>query len=589
MPTAARARLIAVLKEGLTSEETLSQPPPLLLREVSGQAHKSIHESILSGFQLRCEDTENLPTPILPTAIVRGFTSTAREVDPLAEMVANIMKGQGWGEVQKSQLKVEDTSGHGGSKTYKVTAPDGVDPPIIALHSRSEEVVGDPLSEPRMAAAAKLFASHGLAPTRVAQGGDWFIEVWEGIGQPQFQDNESYQKLGQLVAAIHKLPTAWYDEWRDKLCDAHSFLKDVPMGSHVWWYAGRPMTMLGKMEEECRNIYIMSELLAPASTPGQRIVTTHSDLHSANMVQTHDGIKTIDFEFTSVNYAVTDLSYICAWTTMGWHDAAPNNKLEKKRVFLKAYLESMGDASGDQEIDDLFVDAELGWIMHHFSLCAPWETHGKKAGDVEVVAWKKRLDSALAVVKSVREDIGVREAILRDGVQPLLGKIEVGEHLESGRVFLVSKDSPHRCVLEHADKLRNSDEAVPMTLSSHPGLGILEGPKRGPYDHCGYPIHHQFLVMGSAGDAVVVARHEEFLKVDSKIVKDDRRVIDVEGWDLREGKPMGIWNKGPTFIPPNEDYPGQRFEVNEDGTISCSKSASLVFGASKVVWVDPKV
>ena len=46
-------------------------------------------------------------------------------------------------------------------QTYKATA-EGHTPEVVALRSRSEEVVGDPLSEPRMKAGSQLFVNHGF-------------------------------------------------------------------------------------------------------------------------------------------------------------------------------------------------------------------------------------------------------------------------------------------------------------------------------------------------------------------------------------------------------------------------------------------
>ena len=34
-----------------------------------------------------------------------------------------------WADLDTDEIEVKDVSGHGGSKTFKVTAPDGTDPP----------------------------------------------------------------------------------------------------------------------------------------------------------------------------------------------------------------------------------------------------------------------------------------------------------------------------------------------------------------------------------------------------------------------------------------------------------------------------
>merc|ERR1712046_565443 len=87
---------------------------------------------------------------------------------------------------------------------------------------------------------------------------------------------------------------------------------------------------------------------------------------------------------------------------------------------------------------------------------------------------------------------------------------------------------------------------------------------------------HQHLVLGNADDALSVRCDGEFIRT----CKDDlRRVFEVECWQCHAGGALGIWNEGPSFIPPNNDYPGQRFIANEDGTISLQRDPRLVLGA----------
>lgn len=31
-------------------------------------------------------------------------------------------------------------------------------------------------------------------------------------------ESANVEELGELLARIHKLPTEWYDEWRQKIC-----------------------------------------------------------------------------------------------------------------------------------------------------------------------------------------------------------------------------------------------------------------------------------------------------------------------------------------------------------------------------------
>ena len=124
--------------------------------------------------------------PPSPAVLVRGFsnhrTTSVPEAmmgrgpshESLAELVVAALKrkrsAKGWHATVCSEVKVEDVSGQGGSQTYRVTA-EGADP--VALHSRNESTVSDPISEPRMKAAATALVGAKMAPPRLAYGGDW--------------------------------------------------------------------------------------------------------------------------------------------------------------------------------------------------------------------------------------------------------------------------------------------------------------------------------------------------------------------------------------------------------------------------------
>ncbi len=211
--------------------------PPPLLRSITGNRHTSFVASPNSSAKIPQYSTLTTPTAQpLPNAnqtdgaanvtVKPGFTGTVREDEALAALVKTVL-GDTWAHVQLCDIKVEDKSGEGGSATYRITAKRAV-PETVALHGRSEDVVADPLSEPRTEAAAQLFATNKLGPRRLAQGGDWFIEPWVGSGRPTFHTEEKFWELGQPVAKIHMLPTDWYDEWREKLCEAMPALREVP-------------------------------------------------------------------------------------------------------------------------------------------------------------------------------------------------------------------------------------------------------------------------------------------------------------------------------------------------------------------------
>lgn len=115
------------------------------------------------------------PETIAPPKLVRGKTGlVAEDKEGIAALVVEVLA---W-DVDPAEVKVRDFSGGGGSKTYKVSTP-GVAPVAMHLRRKAAENV---VSEERMAAAAKLLGEYRLFPQRLAEGGDWYIEKWEGLG-----------------------------------------------------------------------------------------------------------------------------------------------------------------------------------------------------------------------------------------------------------------------------------------------------------------------------------------------------------------------------------------------------------------------
>ena len=219
----------------------------------------------------------------------------------------------GWAGVDPSRCKVQDVSGKGGSQTYKISAHGrGVEPRTVALHSRSEAASGgaarDPLNDVITEAAAVVFAKAGLSPPRLAYGKDWFLELWEGTGWPDHDAEELPAQLGKQLAAVHAIPTEWFDGWREKLKESFPFLKPVPDGSQVWWFAHRSQDFLANRSNEwkelCESIAAAplpaarplrpqplltdcagASLYEPRTAAGRRIVTVHGDVHRQNLVR----------------------------------------------------------------------------------------------------------------------------------------------------------------------------------------------------------------------------------------------------------------------------------------------------------------
>lgn len=143
-------------------------------------------------------------------------------------------------------------------------------------------------------------------------------------------------------------------------------------------------------------------------------------------------------------------------------------------------------------------------------------------------------------------------------------------------VFLVDKDSPDRCILEHAAKLLYSFETVPLTLSSHPGLGLLEGPAFKTKDEGvkGRSVCFKRLAIGYASEALSAWRDGESIRVFSKFGSD--RVLHVPG--PRRYALLGISDQRPICEPPDHQCPCRSFCINDDGTVAPAGFPNLVLG-----------
>ena len=122
------------------------------------------------------------PKSAPPSKLRRGLTGVAADDHAgQIELVRTAMADldpTGWGTLSANEIEIKDLSGMGGSRTFRVSAPEGSSavPQKLALHSRGEN--HDDFFMRRMGAAQQALAEHGLAPPRILEGKDWIIEPW---------------------------------------------------------------------------------------------------------------------------------------------------------------------------------------------------------------------------------------------------------------------------------------------------------------------------------------------------------------------------------------------------------------------------
>ena len=100
------------------------------------------------------------------------------------------------------------------------------------------------------------------------------------------QKKHQNSDIARVLARIHKVPTDWYDPWKQKITDLYPVLKEAHLGSHVWlftcsidWY--EVYAPLHKIWQDFS--------IEPVSQAGKKIVTNHGDFHHGNILGT-DGI-----------------------------------------------------------------------------------------------------------------------------------------------------------------------------------------------------------------------------------------------------------------------------------------------------------
>ena len=333
-------------------------------------------------------------------------TELHADLPALKRLVVAALQAQAgcWGDVADPEEQVEiqtDDVGCGGSKTFQLTVKlEGCEPRRVALHSRATRESGGTLtkeSEARLGAASRLLTGFGLSPKRLAEGADWYIEVWEGRGQPRWRTTADMRVLGRQVAKLHQLPTDWYDPFRDQL--KHELFpglySSTPDACHVWWYACRTEFMFDEelmADEEWKRSFFRP-LFIPLSKAGGRLVTCHGDLHAGNFVSLAEGaamedgkLLFIDLEFAHVSNAASDLGYVC----FHYEDMPDKDKdLEgreppeaMRRAFLESYLEVMEENPTKEDVDTLYIDACLGACGHHFGLCGHQNVFGRDSNEL---------------------------------------------------------------------------------------------------------------------------------------------------------------------------------------------------------------
>ena len=225
-----------------------------------------------------------------------------------------------------------------------------------------------------------------------------------------FDSADKFQMLGRLLALCHKLPTEWHDEWKEKLCISQPVMRDCHPGHFLWIYATAKEEWVEQALPAVVERMGGSEgyIFMPQTEAGQRLVTTHGDLHNQNVLQMSECMIAIDFDCTCVAHAIHDLAYVLQGVDNGWYkaddflvghgvgDLPVEQVLDCKRVFLAAYLSEMGDSSTAADVDAVLLDAQLCFHMPIWPVSALPRMDSLKPEEKEALKYTTHDDKACA-------------------------------------------------------------------------------------------------------------------------------------------------------------------------------------------------
>lgn len=297
---------------------------------------------------------------------------------------------EGYSKMDPSEILVKKLTGGGGNfACWKVSPkadisqdnwftanPDLIPSiPAVVIHSRIKTDDLEHWMEKKMSLMQKLFWENDITVPRLCQGNHWWVEP--AIVDDWSKEGITVTAIAKIIANVHKLPTDWYKEIRDHIKGMYPCLRDASDGSNVWIKASKSSDWErdGWLNEESQKFAISCDK-EPISTAGKRIVNCHMDFHRFNLVSNKELEKNylVDFEYSCVSTAAIDLAFTvsCIEWNVEWCQGNP----DWWKDFMRTYLETLGLPATDQEIQNLMIDAQCGWLlMLHGHTCQ--EIHRK--------------------------------------------------------------------------------------------------------------------------------------------------------------------------------------------------------------------
>ena len=158
-----------------------------------------------------------------------------------------------WSSAKPEDLSMERNSGMGGGTTIKVSLKADAEAAAVCVHLYGATFGGatpvDDLFKTRLRKAHGVFAAAGLATARLGEWEHDFIEPWlpggslgstNGQDWARFLSEDNCEAVGALLAGVHSVDKAWFDEVREEVMQRYPQLQEAGIGadSYLWKDAG---------------------------------------------------------------------------------------------------------------------------------------------------------------------------------------------------------------------------------------------------------------------------------------------------------------------------------------------------------------
>jgi len=174
----------------------------------------------------------------------------------------------------------------------------------------------------------------------------------------------------------------------------------------------------------------------------------------------------------------------------------------------------------------------------------------------------------------------------------------------ASRLVLCERGSPNQLIFSHAERLRNGDANVPLSLESHPGFTIAaRNAETGPFEDENWMVvelgvcsddgqtglHVQFdksgFVTSSHAPSTPPTVHKHNILTTDGTEADTEyhttipsMVFDISYWNYEAGNTVNLVGSQFSNEKSRRGGGGRTFIVNNDGTISSAKAPNLVLG-----------